>query len=53
MPNKSRKYDKISIKVSIFDRFMGKLHNLMLKLPLFVNNMCEEGSESNSVPRKE
>ena len=27
--------DKISIKLNILDRFMGKLKNLMLKLPYF------------------
>ena len=46
MQYNSKKYDKIGIKVNIFVRFVGMLHNLMLKLPYFAKNMCEEGSES-------
>ena len=45
MQDNSRKYDIISIKVNIFDRFMGNIRHLMLKLPKIYENMHEEGSE--------
>ena len=52
MKDNSRKCYKISIKLNIFDRFMGKLNTLMLKLPYFVKICVSKVMSQNLVPRK-
>ena len=53
MQDNSRKCNKISIKLNIFDRFVGKLNNLMLKLPYFVKIYLRKVMSPNLVPRKD